>query len=229
MTVPKKAIPILKKTMERIDDGDGVYARLGNWQIALGGYDEGYVVSYRGEAVFRVNYELGDYEVLDQSIEKDVIEDMQVALDCQRFEDVTEWEDEDDYVNEEPIEEAGASVWCVVLSDGSETKFKCKKEEAKTKAQEFADKKGLDVKRIYPVLYPRNPYKGIFKEKKRRGKSGTEADEETKQKMVIAMDLKGWEQQGESLEFYNPSKDEGREFDNWDEVYEFILKLYGYK
>ena len=154
--------------MERIDDGDGTYARLGNWKIALGGYDEGYVVSYRGEDVFRVNYELRDYEVLDQSIEKDVIEDMKVALDCRRFEDVTEWEDEDDEF--EPIEEA-----------------------------------------------------------RRKKASGTEADEETKQKMVIAMDMKGWEQQGDSLEFYNPSKDQGKEFKDWEEVYDFILKLYGYK
>jgi len=170
MSVPKKAIPILRKTMERIDDGDGTYARLGNWKIALGGYDEGYVVSYRGEDVFRVNYELGDYEVLDQSIAKDVIEDMKVSLDCRRFEDVTDWEDDEDYLeDEEPIEEA------------------------------------------------------------RRKKSSDEPDEETKQKMVIAMDMKGWEQQGDSLEFYNPSKDEGKEFGNWAEVYDFILELYGYK
>ena len=168
MTIPRKAIPVLKRTMERIDDGDGRYARLGNWQIALGGYDEGYVVSYRGEAVFRVNYELRDYEVLDQSIAKDVIEDIKVALECRRFEDVTAWEDEDDYVGEEPIEEV-------------------------------------------------------------RRKSTSIVSDADIQKMVIAMDMKGWEQQGESLEFYNPSKDEGREFDNWDEVYEFILKLYGYK
>ena len=154
--------------MERIDDGDGTYARLGNWKIALGGYDEGYVVSYRGEDVFRVNYELRDYEVLDQSIEKDVIEDMKAALDCRRFEDVTEWEDEDDEF--EPIEEA-----------------------------------------------------------RRKKASGTEPDEETKQKMVIAMDMKGWEQQGDSLEFYNPSKDQGKEFKDWEEVYDFILKLYGRK
>jgi hypothetical protein len=171
MSVPKKAIPILRKTMERLDDGDGTYARLGNWKIALGGYDEGYVVSYRGEDVFRVNYELRDYEVLDQSIEKDVIEDMKVALDCRRFEDVTDWEEDvEDIQDEEPIEEA-----------------------------------------------------------RRKKASGTEADEETKQKMVIAMDMKGWEQQGDSLEFYNPSKDQGKEFKDWEEVYDFILKLYGYK
>jgi hypothetical protein len=175
MSVPKKAIPILKKTIERIDDGDGRFARLGNWRIALGGYDEGYDVAYRGEDVFRVNYELREYEVLDQSIAKDVIEDMKVALDCQRFKDVTEWEDVEDIEDEddeefEPIEEA-----------------------------------------------------------RRKKASGTEADEATKQKMVIAMDMKGWEQQGDSLEFYNPSKDEGKEFDNWAEVYDFILELYGYK
>ena len=113
------------------------------------------------------------YEVLDQSIEKDVIEDMKVALDCSspRFEDVTEWEEDvEDIQDEEPIEEA-----------------------------------------------------------RRKKASGTEADEETKQKMVIAMDMKGWEQQGDSLEFYNPSKDQGKEFKDWEEVYDFILKLYGYK
>ena len=174
MLVPKKAIPILKKTMERIDNGDGRFARLGNWRIALGGYDEGYDVAYRGEDVFRVNYEFREYEVLDQSIAKDVIEDMKVALGCQRFEDVTEWDD------------------------------------------------------TYEDVEDEEPNKGIFKEK-HLGKSSVVADKATKQKMVIAMDMKGWEQQGDSLEFYNPSKDEGKEFDNWAEVYDFILELYGYK
>ena len=164
MSVPKKAIPILRKTIERLDDGDGKFARLGNWRIALGGYDEGYDVAYRGEDVFRVNYELREYEVLDQSIAKDVIEDMKVALDCQRFKDVTEWEDEEF----EPIDEA-------------------------------------------------------------RRKSTSDVSDSDIQKMVIAMDRKGWEQQGDSLEFYNPSKDEGKEFNDWEEVYDFILKLYGYK
>ena len=169
MSVPKKAIPILRKTMERLDDGDGKLARLGNWRIALGGYDEGYDVAYRGEDVFRVNYELREYEVLDQSIAKDVIEDMKVALDCQRFKDVTEWEDEDDE-EFEPIDEA------------------------------------------------------------RRGRKSTSGVSDSDiQKMVIAMDRKGWEQQGDSLEFYNPSKDEGKEFRDWEELYDFILKLYGYK
>ena len=41
MSVPKKAIPVLKKTMERIDDGDGKFARLGNWRIALGDMTRG--------------------------------------------------------------------------------------------------------------------------------------------------------------------------------------------
>ena len=62
------------------------------------------------------------------------------------------------------VGEAKATVWCVVLSDGTEKKFKCSKDEAKTKAKELADKEGLEVKKVYPVLYPRNPYKGIFKE-----------------------------------------------------------------
>ena len=170
MLVPKKAIPILKKTMERIDNGagDGKFARLGNWRIALGGYNEGYDVSYRGEDVFRVNYEWKEYEVLDQSIAKDVIEDMKVAADCQSFTDVTNWEDE--YDEFEPIDEA-----------------------------------------------------------RRKRKSASEVSDSDIQKMVIAMDRKGWEQQGDSLEFYNPSKDEGQEFGDWEEVYDFILKIYGYK
>ena len=102
MSVPKKAIPTLKKAMERIDDGDGKFARLGNWRIALGGYDEGYDVAYRGKDVFRVNYEWREYEVLDHSIAHDVIEDMKVALECQGFNDVTEWEDEDDECTDDP-------------------------------------------------------------------------------------------------------------------------------
>ena len=64
----------------------------------------------------------------------------------------------------QPVGEAKASVWCVVLSDGTEKKFKCSKDEAKTKAKELAEKEGLEVKRVYPVLYPKNPYKRIFKE-----------------------------------------------------------------
>lgn len=173
MSVPKKAIPILRKTMKRLDDGDGKFARLGNWRIALGGYDEGYDVAYRGEDVFRVNYEWREYEVLDQSIAKDVIEDMKVALDCQRFKDVTEWDDVEDIQDEddeefEPIDEA-------------------------------------------------------------RRKSTSDVSDSDIQKMVIAMDMKGWEQQGDSLEFYNPSKDQGKEFKDWEEVYDFILELYGYK
>lgn len=62
------------------------------------------------------------------------------------------------------VNEAKATVWCVVFSDGTEKKFKCSKDEAKTKAKELAEKEGLEVKKVYPVLYPRNPYKGIFKE-----------------------------------------------------------------
>ena len=65
----------------------------------------------------------------------------------------------------EMLEEAGkATVWAVELSDGTERKFKSTKDEAKSKAEEYAKAKGLEVKRVYPVLYPRNPYKGIFRE-----------------------------------------------------------------
>ena len=54
-------------------------------------------------------------------------------------------------------------VWCVELSDGSEKKFKCRKADAKSKAEEIAIERNAEVKRIYPVLYPRNPYKKIFR------------------------------------------------------------------
>ena len=66
-------------------------------------------------------------------------------------------------------------------------------------------------------------------EARRKRKSTSDVSDSDIQKMVIAMDTKGWEQQGDSLEFYNPSKDQGKEFRDWEEVYDFILKLYGYK
>ena len=52
----------LKRAFEAIDD-NGEYGKSGFWTIALGGYDTGYVVSYEGREIFRVNYELGEYEV----------------------------------------------------------------------------------------------------------------------------------------------------------------------
>jgi hypothetical protein len=66
-------------------------------------------------------------------------------------------------------------------------------------------------------------------EARRKRKSTSDVSDSDIQKMVIAMDMKGWEQQGDSLEFYNPSKDDGKEFSDWEEVYDFILKLYGRK
>ena len=48
-----------------------------------------------------------------------------------------------------------------------------------------------------------------------------------KQKIVMALDMAGWEQQGDSLEFYNPSEDKGKEFKSWLEAYKFVLKIYG--
>ena len=53
----------LRKAMERMDGSrDGKFGRCGNWKIALGGYDMGYEVYYKDEAVMRVNYEMDEYE-----------------------------------------------------------------------------------------------------------------------------------------------------------------------
>ena len=54
------------------------------------------------------------------------------------------------------IEESGKSlVWCAMFSDGTEKKFRSTKEDAKNKAEEYADAKGIEVKKVYPVLYPK--------------------------------------------------------------------------
>lgn len=47
------------------------------------------------------------------------------------------------------------------------------------------------------------------------------------QKIVIAMDMAGWEQGGKKLVFCKPSTGETKTFRDWKEVYEFVLKLYG--
>jgi hypothetical protein len=48
-------------------------------------------------------------------------------------------------------------MWEVTFSDGSSLKFRCAKTEANDKANELAEEKGLEVKRVIPVLYPKNP------------------------------------------------------------------------
>ena len=49
----------------------------------------------------------------------------------------------------------------------------------------------------------------------------------TKQKMIIALDLQGWEQDGKGLKFCKPSTGERKQFKSWEEVYAFILRIYG--
>lgn len=52
----------------------------------------------------------------------------------------------------------------------------------------------------------------------------------TKQKMIIAMDVKGYEQDGSGLKFINHN-DGGKvvTFKNYDELYDFICKNFGGK
>ena len=53
----------LEQCFSKIDDGDK-FAKNGNWSIGLGGYDKGYVIMFRGQEVFRVNYDLNEFEVM---------------------------------------------------------------------------------------------------------------------------------------------------------------------
>lgn len=119
--------------------------------------------------------EYGIGEIVSWKDENDEMQDgwKVIGCDVNTFEYHLEKDGEDVWVDDVRVEEyneskqmneAKATVWCVVLSDGTEKKFKCGKDEAKAKAKELAEKEGLEVKKVYPVLYPRNPYKGIFKE-----------------------------------------------------------------
>ena len=69
--------------------------------------------------------------------------------------------------------------------------------------------------------------KRVVEARRIRKSSGDEPDEETKQKLVMLMDMEGWEQDGEGLRFIKPSTPEEREFKDWEELYKFVLKLYG--
>jgi hypothetical protein len=51
--------------------------------------------------------------------------------------------------------------------------------------------------------------------------------EDEKQKIVMCLDMAGWEQQGKGLNFYNPSLDSAKNFSTWYEAYKFVLKIYG--
>ena len=43
----------------------------------------------------------------------------------------------------------------------------------------------------------------------------------------MLMDMEGWEQDGNGLRFLKPSTDEERKFKDWEDLYKFVLKLYG--
>lgn len=69
--------------------------------------------------------------------------------------------------------------------------------------------------------------KRVVEARRTRKSDGDEPDEGTKQKLVMLMDMEGWEQDGEGLRFLKPSTDEEREFKDLEELYKFVLKLYG--
>ena len=79
----------LKKARERMD-GDGKLGRCGNWTVALGGYDTGYEVYFKGSPVARVNYELCEYEIYGAGIRRADIPEFLAAMDAWRFGDVTD-------------------------------------------------------------------------------------------------------------------------------------------
>lgn len=80
---------VLAKVMDRIDDGDGKHARIGNWRMSLGGYDMGYEIYYREEPIGRVNYGDREYELYDDDfISKEQLPAFLKAIDARGFEDV---------------------------------------------------------------------------------------------------------------------------------------------
>lgn len=89
----------LAKARERMEDSsDGQFGRCGNWKVALGGYDMGYEVYFKGTPVARVNYEIGEFELYnpgdDGYIGTDDIKAFLQAMDARKFVDVTEYDDE---------------------------------------------------------------------------------------------------------------------------------------
>lgn len=68
MNGKKISLKGLKLAFDRMDDGDGMFGKAGNWKIALGGYDCGYEIYFKGEPVMRVNYELKEYEFYTDEI-----------------------------------------------------------------------------------------------------------------------------------------------------------------
>lgn len=57
--------------------------------------------------------------------------------------------------------------------------------------------------------------------------SGCKFSEIEKQKIVMCLDMAGWEQQGDGLLFYNPSLGKTKKFAMWMDAYDFALKLHG--
>ena len=82
-------VAALKRIWGRIDEEGVTYARWGDWSMALGGYDTGYIVSYLDREVMRVNYELKEVETFDDEVDEEVIDGIKQILECSQFEDVT--------------------------------------------------------------------------------------------------------------------------------------------
>jgi hypothetical protein len=95
---------VLRKARERMDDSkDGQFGRCGNWSVALGGYDHGYEVYYRNEPIARVNYELHEFEIYNDSIDYADLPEFLAAMDARKFVDITDRGDDDDLVTEKRL------------------------------------------------------------------------------------------------------------------------------
>ena len=101
MNESKLNFSALAKVMEKIDD-NGEHGRCGNWEMALGGYDHGYEIYYRGAPIGRVNYELKEYELYDEDfIPKDQIPEFLAAIDARKFKDIGYHEQDDEFVDDD--------------------------------------------------------------------------------------------------------------------------------
>lgn len=84
-------VAALRRIWERIGVEGVTYAGWGDWSMALGGYDTGYIVSYLDNEIMRVNYEYQEVEVFDDLEEdKEIIDEIKQILECSQFEDVTD-------------------------------------------------------------------------------------------------------------------------------------------
>jgi antirestriction protein len=101
MNESKLNFSALAKVMDKIDD-NGERGRCGNWEMALGGYDHGYEIYYRGAPIGRVNYELKEYELYDEDfMSKDQIPEFLAAIDARKFKDVGYHEEEDHVIDDD--------------------------------------------------------------------------------------------------------------------------------